>query len=142
MQAKQKQLSLIDIYSDLEQYLIYDKPKLLKLLEEHINLDKLIPYTFYSNYNKTTGHPSENLFTTPRGAFPVNGCSIAKSIYWLLFSLFIPSPKFYLLHHIQQVWLFIRMLWINLTLCYALFTQPYKLEFVMVSSPCTLLQFC
>jgi hypothetical protein len=36
-----------------------DKPEFLKLLEEHINLEELIPTSFYSHFNWWTGRPRE-----------------------------------------------------------------------------------
>lgn len=69
LQANQKQLSLMDVYSDLEQYLAYDKPKLFKLFEQYINLDELIPRSFYNNYYKTTGHPREYKLSSMLSAF-------------------------------------------------------------------------
>jgi len=54
-----KQLSLADIYSECENILENDKPKFLSLLEEHINLDEIIPPSFYRHFYSWTGRPRE-----------------------------------------------------------------------------------
>jgi hypothetical protein len=54
-----KQLSLADIYCECENILETDKPKFLSLLEEHINLEEIIPPSFYYHFNSWTGRPRE-----------------------------------------------------------------------------------
>ena len=44
----QKQLSLADIFES-------DKPQFLTLLENHIDLDEIIPFSFYNHYYAATG---------------------------------------------------------------------------------------
>lgn len=44
----QKQLSLTDIFES-------DRPQFLTLLENHIDLDEIIPVSFYNNYYEATG---------------------------------------------------------------------------------------
>ena len=44
-----KQLSFTDIYSNVDEYFQQDKPKLIKLFEQHIDLRKLIPQSFYNH---------------------------------------------------------------------------------------------
>jgi hypothetical protein len=41
---KSKQLSLNDIYNDCLESIENDKPKFLSLLEEHLDIDALIPF--------------------------------------------------------------------------------------------------
>jgi hypothetical protein len=50
-----KQLSLADIFSDCQNILENDKPEFLSLLEEHIDLEQLVPYSFYSHFYAATG---------------------------------------------------------------------------------------
>ena len=56
----QKQLSLAEIYSDCSTFFETDKHHFLTLLEENINLDEFIPYSFYTSYHSTTGRPREH----------------------------------------------------------------------------------
>lgn len=59
-----KQVSFTDIYSDIESFFEEDKPKLIKLLEENIDLSEYIPQEFYNQYYKSTGHPREYKLTS------------------------------------------------------------------------------
>jgi len=43
MQSNLIQLSLTDIYEDLDEYFHQDKPKLIKLFDQYIDLSELIP---------------------------------------------------------------------------------------------------
>ena len=45
-----KQLSLADIYSDCQDKLENDKPAFLSLLENHIDLDEIIPISFRNHF--------------------------------------------------------------------------------------------
>ena len=51
----QKQLSLADIFEDCKDIYESDKPQFLTLLETHIDLDKIIPTSFYKHYYASTG---------------------------------------------------------------------------------------
>ena len=51
----QKQLSLADIYDDCKNFLEEDRPKFLDLLEEHIDLESMIPSSFWNHYHSHTG---------------------------------------------------------------------------------------
>ena len=42
----QKQLTLADIFEDCQEIYDSDKPKFLSLLENHIDLDEIIPMSF------------------------------------------------------------------------------------------------
>jgi hypothetical protein len=55
----QKQLSLADIYSDCQNIFETDQHRFLSLLEENLNLDLLIPGSFYRHYYLSTGRPRE-----------------------------------------------------------------------------------
>lgn len=61
---KSEQLSLTDIYSELEEFFIEDKPKLIRLFEEYIDLTIYIPRTFQNAYYKETGHPRDFKLTS------------------------------------------------------------------------------
>ena len=50
-----KQLSLNDIFQDCQNKFENDKPAFLSLLEQHINLDEIIPVTFYNHFYSSTG---------------------------------------------------------------------------------------
>lgn len=56
---KSKTNYFFDIYSDIENYIIKNKPKLIKLFEEFINLENYIPQSFYNTYYSSTGHPRD-----------------------------------------------------------------------------------
>ena len=51
----QKQLSLADIFENCQEIFESDKPKFLTLLENHIDLDSIIPPSFYRHYHAKTG---------------------------------------------------------------------------------------
>ena len=50
-----KQLSLADIFSDCQDKFENDKPAFLSLLESHIDLDEIIPISFYNHFYASTG---------------------------------------------------------------------------------------
>ena len=50
-----KQLSLVDIFQDCQDKFDHDKPAFLSLLEEHIDLDEIIPITFRNHFYASTG---------------------------------------------------------------------------------------
>ena len=50
MYPKSKQLSLGDIYEECKYLAENDKPEFLDLLEKHLNLSELIPFSFYTAY--------------------------------------------------------------------------------------------
>ena len=50
-----KQLSLADIFQDCQEKSENDKPAFLSLLENHIDLDEIIPVTFYNHFYALTG---------------------------------------------------------------------------------------
>ena len=51
----QKQLSLADIFEDCKEIYESDKPHFLTMLENHINLDEIVPISFYNHYYASTG---------------------------------------------------------------------------------------
>jgi len=59
MQSNLKQLSLADIYTDIDEYFQQDKPKLIKLFDQYIDLFELIPQIFSNHYYASTGHPRD-----------------------------------------------------------------------------------
>lgn len=56
-----KQLSLADIFSDCQNVFNNDKPKFLSLLEKHINLDEIVPFSFRNHFYASTGRPRKYL---------------------------------------------------------------------------------
>ena len=51
----QKQLSLADIFEDCKEIFDSDKPHFLTLLENHIDLDEIVPISFRRHYYASTG---------------------------------------------------------------------------------------
>lgn len=51
----QKQLTLADIFEDCQEIFDSDKPQFLSLLENHIDLDSIIPMSFRNRYYSDTG---------------------------------------------------------------------------------------
>lgn len=64
-----KQLSLAEIYSDCSTFFENDKHHFLTLLEENINLDEFIPFSFYDAYHASTGRPREHKLDSMLWAF-------------------------------------------------------------------------
>ena len=50
-----KQLSLGDIFQDCQEKFKNDKPAFLSLLETHIDLDEIIPLSFFNHFHASTG---------------------------------------------------------------------------------------
>lgn len=50
-----KQLSVADILGDCQTIFEEDKPRFLSLLEQHIDLDEIIPITFRNHFYASTG---------------------------------------------------------------------------------------
>lgn len=50
-----KQLSLSDIFEDCKNIFESDKPQFLTLLKNFIDLDEIIPVSFYNHYYAATG---------------------------------------------------------------------------------------
>lgn len=88
MLANLNQLSLTDIYSNIDEYFQKDKPKLIKLFEQHIDLHSLIPQSFFNHYYSTTGHPRNYSLTSMISALIVTMLSIADtSLFITILSL-------------------------------------------------------
>ena len=64
MQANLNQLSSTDIYSNIDEYFQSDKPKLIKLFEQHIYLASLIPQSFFNHYYCNSGHQPQYSLTS------------------------------------------------------------------------------
>ena len=64
----QKQLSLADIFEDCKNIFDFDKPQFLSLLEKHIDLDEIIPTSFFNHYYAATGRNRKY----PLTAMPIN----------------------------------------------------------------------
>jgi len=50
-----KQLSVADFFQDCQDKFYNDKPAFLSLLENHIDLDEMIPFSFYNHFYASTG---------------------------------------------------------------------------------------
>ena len=54
-----KQLSLADIFQDCQEKFENDKPAFLSLLEQHIDMDEIIPLSFRNHFYASTGRTRE-----------------------------------------------------------------------------------
>lgn len=61
MRKKFVQMSLIDTYKDVTASLEKDKPKLFRMLDEHINWDAITPARFHTAFHQRMGRPGEYL---------------------------------------------------------------------------------
>lgn len=59
MSSRPKQLSLNDIFTDCLESFTNDKPRFFTLLNENLNLDSLIPVTFWYHFYQHEGRPRE-----------------------------------------------------------------------------------
>lgn len=57
MQKRYVQMSLLDTYKDVTSSLEEDKPKLFRMLDEHIDWDEIIPAQFYTAFYQRMGRP-------------------------------------------------------------------------------------
>ena len=57
MRKQYTQMSLLDTYADVSTAMEEDKPRFIRLLEEHINFEELIPSEFYMVFNHGFGRP-------------------------------------------------------------------------------------
>ncbi|MDR2509440.1 MAG: hypothetical protein LBC77_02215 [Spirochaetaceae bacterium] len=57
MRKKYVQMSLSDTCKDVTASLDEDKPKLFRMLDEHIDWDTIIPARFYTAFYQRTGRP-------------------------------------------------------------------------------------
>lgn len=64
-----KQLSLAEVYSDCSTFFENDNHHFLTLLEENINLDEFIPYSFSDAYYASTGRPRQHKLDSMLWAF-------------------------------------------------------------------------
>ena len=55
MRGKHEQMSLFDIYKDVENALEADKPLLFRLLDEHLDWDEIIPFEFFMAFYRRFG---------------------------------------------------------------------------------------
>ena len=55
MQKKYEQMSLLDTYKSVEERLATNKPALFRLLDEHLDWEKIIPAKFYSAFYQRLG---------------------------------------------------------------------------------------
>jgi len=55
MRTRNAQMSLFDTYQSVGERLENDKPELFRLLDEHLDWDELIPYTFYIAFYRRFG---------------------------------------------------------------------------------------
>ncbi|HCS73497.1 MAG TPA: ISNCY family transposase [Clostridiales bacterium] len=60
---KSKQQSINDVYTDCLESFENDKPKFLSMLEEHLDINALIPLSFRMHFNKHIGRPREYLLS-------------------------------------------------------------------------------
>ena len=58
-----KQLSLADIFEDCQNFFEEDKPQFLALLEQHIDIDEIIPAIFIAIFMHQRAAPVNTLYT-------------------------------------------------------------------------------
>ncbi|WP_052045091.1 transposase [Caloranaerobacter azorensis] len=75
MRAFAKQMHFSDFFEEFDN--LTEKPNILELFEQYIDIRSLIPYEFYQKYYNTTGHPREY----PLEAF------VAAFIFKMFFSI-------------------------------------------------------
>ena len=59
MQIKCVQTTLSDIYTDVSETFEQNKPRIFRLIDEHIDWDKIIPASFYNAFYKRFGRPRD-----------------------------------------------------------------------------------
>ena len=59
MKIKAKQLSLSDIYDNVQSFFEEDKPKFIKLFDSFVDPSELIPSSFYAHYYSHYGRHRE-----------------------------------------------------------------------------------
>jgi len=59
MREKNVQMSLFDTYKDVASSIEEDKPKLFRLLDEHVDWDMIIPSRFHTAFYKRKGRPRD-----------------------------------------------------------------------------------
>ena len=60
MREKCVQISFFNTYSDINDSMESNKPELVRLLEEYVDIDALIPFDFYRAYDRRTGRKRIN----------------------------------------------------------------------------------
>jgi hypothetical protein len=50
MKTKFKQLSISDVFTDIESIFEENKPKFIKLFDSYINFSEIVPQSFYEHY--------------------------------------------------------------------------------------------
>ncbi len=60
----QVQLELKDIFEDCQKFFEEDKPEFLRLLEQYIDLEALIPVRFWTHFYASTGRPRDYSLTS------------------------------------------------------------------------------
>lgn len=58
------QMTLADVFKETQEIFETDKPEFLKLLETTIDLDELIPVSFYNHFYSSTGRPRDYSLTS------------------------------------------------------------------------------
>ena len=88
----QKQLSLADIFEDCKNIHDSDKPQFLSLLEKHIDLDEIIPTSFFNHYYAATGRNRKYPLTAMLWALIIQRIFSIPTDQLLLTFLAYPKP--------------------------------------------------
>ena len=92
---------MADIFEDCKDIFESDKPQFLTLLENHIDLDEIIPFSFYNHYYAATGRnrkfPDASKITRFKQDFLLNLQSVFDKLVKNLFFYF-----FYLLSELKN----------------------------------------
>ena len=81
----QKQLTLADIFEDCKEIYDYDKPRFLSLLENHIDLDEIVPMSFRNHFYATTGRHRKYPLNAMLWAIIIQPFFLSRLILFCLF---------------------------------------------------------
>ena len=98
------QLSLADIFSDCQEIYESDKPQFLSLLQQHIDLDEIVPASFRKHFYASTGRARkyplnaflwalilQRIFSSSLFSFSIPGISV-NSVVSTRFRMLLRSP--------------------------------------------------
>lgn len=105
---KLKQLNFSHFIDDSHKYIVVEKPMLLQLLEQFIDINQLIPLSWHLNYNKHVGRHHNNFLTSiistlllqkllsiPGPSLLVTFLSYSKELRGFCGLKSVPAPSFY-----------------------------------------------
>lgn len=88
-----KQLSLGDFFTDCQNIFENDKPAFLSLLENHIDLDEIIPASFYSHFYASTGRTRKYPLKAMLWSLIIQRIFLSQLTSFCLLSSITPDPS-------------------------------------------------